>query len=850
VPVYHSPDVNSPIAANIAWGEKYPVLDRQGEWYFERSGSSGQFYQIQLNELNIGWVLDMRGGLEGNCAPYQTQVKKPPIFTGQLSAANDCSFEPSAVISDTLPSAMPIRVIFIAENGIHLWDEESNTTELLFGAEDITSLAFSDDHQLIAFTRRNAERQASVWVMDGQGQAARELLSPEELLALNLSEDKDLAVDPYNLRWVPGSHRLAFSTRTTTAEDAPPDVFQELRVLNADNGSLTQLLDHSEGGTYTFSPDGAFFVLVSDTTVSLYWTNGELIASNIVTYPALGITDFYHHPPIYWDANSRFFTFAMINAADNMDAIYNPDVTSTVWRVMVDGSTERLPTIHGLSLDHAFSPDLERIAFMRVSPKGPPLREMHIADVYYAWDIVYREGDSLTFGDWNPVEETLHFTFFDGWGEPSTGRLCYDPMPLPSVSGPGFTYRVSWVDATRYLYVTHPEQALLLGSLRGSQKLVSQMGQEQVTGEIGPLKVYDFYASPSATSEIPLTDDPQPVQALPGMIYEDEAGIWLVESTGSHKLLTSQGGLKISPDGARGLQIVDGDVWIHTLSTGERINLTGGTGRSHIYATWWPARPDTLVLSSNGPEDEGHNHGRLTLVNIDGSNYHIVQSEGPIAGAAPAPSPDGRTIAYDMALTGKIYDLEAGIEPFNPDAYGLPEGVQVVRMGSPSWSPDGGRLAWMMAVVGGGYGQGEAWDIVLSVFDLSSRQVKLIHPYQPVGRGGWLPPATWSTDGRWLTFSVETGDEVEGGLWVASADGSIEQRLSPLGNSPVIWSPPGNESWADGRALILSVPYWKTEGEIWLVKSGSWHPAPLELPVITVRDWRQLPLPANLEPLG
>ncbi len=505
MPVYHSPDVNSPVVANIPWGEKYPVLDRQGEWHFEKSGTSGQFYQIQLDGLNVGWVLDVHGGLEGNCDLYQDQVVKPPIFTGQTSPANDCSFEPVTVISHTLSSATPLRVIFIAENGIRLWDEESNTVELLFEADDVTSLAFSDDHQLIAFTRRNAEYQTSLWIMDDQVQAARELISPEELLTLNLSETKDLAVAPYILKWIPGSHRLAFSTLTTTAEDAPPDVFQELRVLDADSGSLTQLLDHRQGGTYTFSPDGAFFALVSDTSVSLYRSNGELLTSNIVTYPALGVTDFYHHPSIYWDANSRFFTFAVINAADNLDAIYNPNVTSTIWRVLADGSAERLATLMGMSLDHAFSPDLEKVAFMRVSPKGPPLREMHIADVYYAWDVIYREGDSLTFGDWNPVAETLHFTFFDGWGEPSIGRLCYDPIPLPSVSGPGFTYRVSWVDATRYLYVTHPEQVLHLGSLRGSEKLVGQMGQEQVTAEIGPLKVYDFYVSPSATSSLPFT---------------------------------------------------------------------------------------------------------------------------------------------------------------------------------------------------------------------------------------------------------------------------------------------------------------------------------------------------------
>lgn len=350
----------------------------------------------------------------------------------------------------------------------------------------------------------------------------------------------------------------------------------------------------------------------------------------------------------------------------------------------------------------------------------------------------------------------------------------------------------------------------------------------------GPVGASSILAEPLA--------DAEPVPPLPGMVYEDAAGTWQVESAESQRHLSEQTGLKLSPDGQRGLQIVDGDVWINVLSSGERINITEGSGRSHIYAAWWPGRPDTIVLASKGVIDEGPNSGRLTLVDDDGGNYRVLQSEGPSAGALPAPSPDGQSIAFDEGLRGMLYWMDFGYYgPFDPGSFGLPEGAQILRMGSPSWSPDGVRVAWMMAVVGGGYGQGESWDIVLGVFDLRSRNVKLIHPYQPVGRGGWLPPATWSTDGEWLTFSVEATDENERGLWVTAADGSSEQRLSPFSNSPVIWSPPGHEAWANGRSLILVLPSWIDEGEIWLVESGSWRPARLALPVIDALDWRQLP---------
>lgn len=76
VPVLAAPDVNSLVLRTITMGEKYLIIDRAGEWRVEKAGTNGQFYQIQLDELVAGWVQDMRGGLEGACAPYQTSANK------------------------------------------------------------------------------------------------------------------------------------------------------------------------------------------------------------------------------------------------------------------------------------------------------------------------------------------------------------------------------------------------------------------------------------------------------------------------------------------------------------------------------------------------------------------------------------------------------------------------------------------------------------------------------------------------------------------------------------------------------------------------------------------------------
>jgi hypothetical protein len=66
-----------------------------------------------------------------------------------------------AAVSNSL-----IRVAVVAEYGIQLWDEESDTVEVLFAADDGTGLKFSDDGKRLAFTRRDDEDRVSLWVSE------------------------------------------------------------------------------------------------------------------------------------------------------------------------------------------------------------------------------------------------------------------------------------------------------------------------------------------------------------------------------------------------------------------------------------------------------------------------------------------------------------------------------------------------------------------------------------------------------------------------------------------------------------------------------------------------------------
>ena len=347
-------------------------------------------------------------------------------------------------------------------------------------------------------------------------------------------------------------------------------------------------------------------------------------------------------------------------------------------------------------------------------------------------------------------------------------------------------------------------------------------------------------ATPAAAHTPPATAGPRPtstpVPPFPGFIYYNEEGLWQVGAEWQPVQLSTRPDAKLSPDGQRLLYIENGNVFVQDVEGGEAVNVTAGSNWEHLHAQWWPARPETLVLMSRKRGAEEPNAGYLTLANVGGDDQRVVSDTASYA--LPAPGPDGQTIAYDAAGTAMLYHLESGPEPFDPAAYGLPEEVAVPRLASPAWSPDGSRLAWMMAVQGGDYGDENGWDVVAGVFDLQGQTARLLHPFRPVGRGGWFAAPTWSPDGQWLVFPVESGDDT-GGLWVAAADGSIERQLTQTANSRAFWSPSGSESWHNGGYLAISPASPGAGGEYVLLVTGSWYEVPLYVPEEgVIVDWR------------
>lgn len=320
---------------------------------------------------------------------------------------------------------------------------------------------------------------------------------------------------------------------------------------------------------------------------------------------------------------------------------------------------------------------------------------------------------------------------------------------------------------------------------------------------------------------------PTPLPPPPGLIYEDENGLWQIgENWQAQFLGDTERWSILSPDGAQVLFLSGDDIWLQDLESGEQQNLTEGYGRVECCLSWWSARPDTIVFGSRPDDDDlGPSAGFLSAIDLDDGSYRILDDQIQ-SNANAAPGPDGLRVAYDRAGEAWLYHWELGPQPLDMADYGMDI---VVRIGGPAWSPDGRRIAWTAAILSM---ESDPWKISLVVIDLETGDGRLLHPYDNVGRGGWFDPPVWSPDGQWIAFIAEDINLGWRGLWVVAADGSGEHYLGP-GSNP-FFSP--DNQWLAYTAYSLELD---PAEEIRLVEIESWYSTKMDLPAgSNIRDWR------------
>ena len=172
----------------------------------------------------------------------------------------------------------------------------------------------------------------------------------------------------------------------------------------------------------------------------------------------------------------------------------------------------------------------------------------------------------------------------------------------------------------------------------------------------------------------------------------------------------------------------------------------------------------------------------IYVMDADGSNLRNL-TNNPARDSSPAWSPDGQKIAFVAYDKDGNDKKEVGGEIYVMDA----DGNNLLRLtdnpadsSSPTWSPDGQRIAFQSSQDGGKNSEIYAMDA-----DGDDPRNLTNNPASDSS------PA-WSPDGQKIAFvSDRDGDEKSGEIYVMDADGNNLLRLTdnPAGGSSPAWSP-------------------------------------------------------------
>ena len=273
----------------------------------------------------------------------------------------------------------------------------------------------------------------------------------------------------------------------------------------------------------------------------------------------------------------------------------------------------------------------------------------------------------------------------------------------------------------------------------------------------------------------PTAVPPTPRPALQGkLVYQTSAGgdINVVNLDGTGRRTVARGlDPAWSPDG----KLIAFTKWVD--GPGLYVVNADGTGERRLYdlndakSPAWSPDGSMVVVTTRDSRLRRFSFGKFSF-STEQDTWMLFGI--PVTGGDPVPVPvDGEYYAFNPTWSVRGPIVYRGVRGLYITSFG--EDAQATILGntprpdSPAWSPDGGKLAFMMW-------QNDHWDIFTMNPDGSG--VRVLTPPEPFLKRvpNNVAPA-WSPDGRYIVFLSDREGLDQWRVYVMNADGSDQHKI-------------------------------------------------------------------------
>ena len=440
---------------------------------------------IAVLVICLGWACN----LTRYTGAKETPVVQPELPTvSQMvepSAYPVASAEPTTTQEPGLatPEAGALQVVYTKDGNLWLWQE--GNTQQLTSSGDAYNPSLSPDGRTIAFLRPAGEFHTELWAIDLDGTNERRLVSITDLDTIGggVRDPSAVAINPYHFAWIPGTRSLAFNTQQVF--NGPGlSLLDDLNLVDADSGVITNLFLAGWGGEFVYSPNGSQIAISRPDMVILTNADGSNYRPVLQYDLVLTYSEYRYYAMPYWSADGAFLHLAI----PPVESLAQPAQPTVLWKIPTEGGD---PLQEGAVLAVPFfdqpvrySPDLDRLAFMRETGQPSENRRDLLLTTYDGkGEWVYATGPLMHFESWSPDNRRFIYTLGDNQ-EAWSGSLDGPPQPLDGDNS-GVS-NVKWLSPTQFIYIIQRGETfdLMLRDLEAGALLL-----DTTTG-VPP--VYDF----------------------------------------------------------------------------------------------------------------------------------------------------------------------------------------------------------------------------------------------------------------------------------------------------------------------------------------------------------------------